>query len=77
MKKDDPFSNVHILAFIIFCVLIQKYFIPFLLSAVFGNDNRYLNEKVEIVVRQTILSIELLYIIIPTRHNFSLEYMVE
>lgn len=77
MKRSDPFSNAHILAFIVFCVMVQKYFIPYILVWVFGEGYKFLNRRVEIVLRQTILAIELLFVIIPTRHNFALEYMVD
>jgi len=33
------------------------------------------DEKALVVIRQTIMSIELLFIQIPMRHNFSLNYV--
>lgn len=73
VKRDDPFSNANILGFIIFCVVIQKY----LVEVIFHD---FLKEEMNaqatiVVIRQTILSIELLFVIIPIRHNFSLDHV--
>ena len=72
-KRDDPFTNANLLAFIIFCVVLQKYVVELIFTSVMGADK--VNQTTIVVIRQTILAIEMLFIIIPIRHNFSLEHV--
>ena len=72
-KKDDPFSNSNLLGFFIFCIVIQKYIIAYVFGTLYQDAS--LKETTIIVIRQTILAIEMLFIIIPVRHNFSLEHV--
>ena len=69
VKRDDPFSNAGIYSFLIFMVILQKYLIEFIF--VHGDAE----SSSVVVIRQTIMSIELLFIQIPFRHNFSLAYV--
>jgi sterol desaturase/sphingolipid hydroxylase (fatty acid hydroxylase superfamily) len=72
-KRDDPFSNANILVFIIFCVVLQKYIVEAIFAAYLGAEKA--QQATIVVIRQTILAIELLFIIIPIRHNFSLDHV--
>ena len=72
-RKDDPFSNSDVLSFIVFVVVFQKYLIEFFQTNLLGTSGEF--EQLTVVVRQTIMSIELLCVIIPIRHNFSLNYI--
>lgn len=73
VKRDDPFQNSNIFIFIIFMVILQKYGIEVLFVPFFGGIDGIMN--LGVVVRQTIMAIELLFVIIPIRHNFSLNYV--
>lgn len=57
-----------------FCIVIQKYVIEYAYGALFDGMEKTGGDTV-IVVRQTIMAIELLFIIIPIRHNYSLEHV--
>jgi hypothetical protein len=72
-KRDDPFCNANLLGFIIFCIVIQKYIIFYAFTTLMGYHT--IREETLIVIRQTIVAIELLFIIIPIRHNFSLDHV--
>ncbi len=71
LKRDDPVSNANVLAILIFMIVVQKYLVDYMTSgrvSVFENP-----AQIMIVCRQTILAIELLFIQIPVRHNFSVD----
>ena len=72
-KRDNPFSNAGLLSFLIFSVVVQKYIIESLFATTINKDLDSRNTIV--VIRQTMLAIELLFVIIPIRHNFSLEHL--
>eukprot|EP00349_Pseudokeronopsis_sp_Brazil_P000173 CAMPEP_0202958592 /NCGR_PEP_ID=MMETSP1396-20130829/2898_1 /ASSEMBLY_ACC=CAM_ASM_000872 /TAXON_ID= /ORGANISM="Pseudokeronopsis sp., Strain Brazil" /LENGTH=265 /DNA_ID=CAMNT_0049676743 /DNA_START=366 /DNA_END=1163 /DNA_ORIENTATION=+ len=71
-KRDDPFSNGTIYSFVIFMVILQKYLVELVFYKSLEDENSMM---VVTVIRQTLMSIELLFIQIPFRHNFSLNYI--
>lgn len=73
VKRDDPFSNSNIFVFIIFMVILQKYLLEFIFYPMFGQSQTLI--ELGVVIRQTVMAIELLFVIIPIRHNFSLNYV--
>lgn len=72
-KRDDPFSNSNILGFLMFCIVVQKYIVDYVFADVLASPD--MRETTIVVIRQTFVAIELLFIIIPIRHNFSLEHV--
>jgi len=71
VKRDDPFTNATIYSILIFIVVIQKYILDYIMYTwIPPNQQAY-----GVVIRQTVMSIELLFIQIPIRHNFSIAYL--
>lgn len=77
MDKDDPFSNGYLLAMIIFFICCQRVlftFIDYLIVNKSGLIMAYpkviYNEMT--ITRYATMSMELLFVIIPIRHNFLL-----
>ena len=73
VKREDPFSNAHVLSFLIFCIVLQKYIVQSIVPKAMKDGN--IDAQTLVVMRQTILAIEMLFIIIPIRHNFSLDHI--
>jgi hypothetical protein len=73
-KRDDPFSNGVMLSIVIFIVVIQKYIIEWALTEML-EDETFFSQKLLVTFRQTFVAIEILFIQIPIRHNFSLEHV--
>ena len=73
-KRDDPFSNGAMLGIVIFIVVIQKYIVESALKVVFA-DMPFFSQKLLVTFRQCFVAIEILFIQIPFRHNFSLEHV--
>ncbi len=73
IQRDDPFNNAYIFVFVMFMVILQKY----LTELVLVDLSRAGDSAGELIViiRQTLMSIQLLFIQIPIRHNFSLSYI--
>lgn len=74
VKRDDPFSNANLLGLIIFMVVLQKYIIESLLTYLL-EDADFFNQKLLVTFRQTFFAIEVLFVQIPIRHNFSLDHV--
>lgn len=73
-KRDDPFSNAMMLNIIIFIVVIQKYIVEGLLYYML-EDAEFFNQKLLVTFRQSFVAIEILFVQIPIRHNFSLDHV--
>lgn len=73
-KRDDPFSNAVMLSLVIFLVVLQKYVVEAALSYLLG-DAGFFTQNLLVTFRQTFLAIEILFVQIPFRHNFSLEHV--
>lgn len=74
VKRDDPFSNANLLGLIIFMVVIQKYIIEAILTSLL-NGQYYFTQNLLVTFRQTFFAIEVLFVQIPIRHNFSLDHV--
>lgn len=73
-KRDDPFSNGVMLGLVIFIVVIQKYIVEGALTWMLGEEE-FFNQHLLVTFRQSFVAIEILFIQIPIRHNFSLEHV--
>eukprot|EP00347_Sterkiella_histriomuscorum_P006998 403350638 len=73
-KRDDPFSNANMLGVIIFMIVIQKYIIEGILTAMLENAD-FFTQQLLVIFRQTFFAIEILFVQIPIRHNFSIEHV--
>ena len=73
-KRDDPFSNGVMLGILIFIVVIQKYVVEGLLTNMLETES-FFNQTLLVTFRQSFVAIEILFIQIPIRHNFSLEHV--
>ena len=73
-KRDDPFSNGVMLGLVIFIVVIQKYIVEEGLTYMLG-DAEFFTQGLLVTFRQTFVAIEILFVQIPFRHNFSLEHV--
>ena len=71
VKRDDPFTNATIYSILIFIVVLQKYVLDYIFYMAMPEES----QKYGVVIRQTVMSIELLFIQIPIRHNFSIAYL--
>ena len=49
VKRDDPFQNSNILAFLMFCIVIQKYIVEYLFSEVVNTS--HMAESTIVVIR--------------------------
>lgn len=74
VKRDDPFSNANLLGLIIFMVVIQKYIMEVVLVSLLSGSS-FFNQKLLVTFRQTFFAIEVLFVQIPIRHNFSLDHV--
>ena len=82
VDKDDPFSNIYLIALIILFVDSQKIvfktfdliYMTERMNATSGSDIKYAQTlfKEMIITRYATVSMEMLFIIIPIRHNFLL-----
>jgi len=73
-KRDDPFSTSAMFSIIIFMVVIQKYIVEAMLDAMLG-DKDFFNQQLLVTFRQTFFAIEILFVQIPIRHNFSIDHV--
>ncbi|CDW88744.1 UNKNOWN [Stylonychia lemnae] len=73
-KRDDPFSNANVLGLIIFMVVIQKYIIESVLTSMLAEEE-FFTQSLLVTFRQTFFAIEILFVQIPLRHNFSIEHV--
>jgi hypothetical protein len=73
-KRDDPFSNASMISTLLFMVNIQKYIVE-LLFYLFVKDEELFDQQFLVVFRATIFSLELLFILVSIRHNFSIEHV--
>ena len=73
-KRDDPFSTSTMFSLIIFMVVVQKYFVEGTLTAMLGEKD-FFNQQLLVTFRQTFFAIEMLFVQIPIRHNFSLAHV--
>jgi len=70
-RKHEPFNNVSLLAFLVFVISIQNNISTWVFDLTLRS---LLKDPMNLlIVVKTVLSIELLFICIPIRHNFSLE----
>ena len=74
VKRDDPFLTGNILAFIITIVVLQKYLTESILTSFLAHKT-FFTQKLLITFKQTIVAIEILFLQIPIRHNFSHEHV--
>jgi len=82
VDKDDPFSNIYLIALIILFVDSQKIvfktfdliYMTERMNTSSGSDIKYAQTlfKEMIITRYATVSMEMLFIIIPIRHNFLL-----
>ncbi len=73
--RDDPFPNAALLSFLLFCIVIQKYIIIYIFDALDGDSPTPPNPDVIQIVIKTLMSLQVLFTIIPFRHNFSLDHV--
>ena len=73
-KRDDPFSNGVMLGLVVFIVVIQKYLVESGLTYLLG-DVEFFSQDLLVTFRQSFVAIEILFVQIPIRHNFSLEHV--
>ena len=85
VNRDDPFSNATLLSFLLFCIVIQKYIVIYIFEQTVtepaglteAESTAFWEEQainIQIVLK-TLMSLEVLFTIIPFRHNFSLEHV--
>jgi hypothetical protein len=74
VKRDDPFSNANLLGIIIFMVVVQKYIIEGVLTYLLSEAD-FFTQQLLVTFRQTFFAIEVLFVQIPIRHNFSLDHV--
>ena len=77
MDKDDPFSNGYLLAMIIFFICCQRVLFALIDYLLLNESGQYLAYPQIIydemtITRYATMSMELLFVIIPIRHNFLL-----
>lgn len=73
-KREDPFSNANMLGIIIFMIVLQKYLIEGLLMWMLEGED-FFTQQLLVTFRQTFFAIEVLFVQIPIRHNFSLDHV--
>lgn len=73
-SRDDPFRTGSILAILMLIVTVQKYFAESFLTSMFSTET-YFNQALLVTFRQSFVAIQILFIQIPIRHNFSLEHL--
>jgi hypothetical protein len=73
-KREDPFATSTMFSIIIFMVVVQKYIVEATLTAMLG-DKDFFSQQLLVTFRQTFFAIEILFVQIPFRHNFSLDHV--
>lgn len=74
LPRDDPFSTGTVMVAIIFLVGVQRYIFELVLLNSL-DDTKFLTQELWVTFKQTLLSLQFLFLQIHMRHNFSLEYI--
>lgn len=76
IRRDDPVCNATMFNILIFMIYIQRYMIKTFMVLVLGSGSKSFTDEFFVRFKCLIFSLELLFVQISIRHNFSLEHII-